>query len=254
MATVPYSTDTDRGEARFFFTMACVMAVTIVAGFLFNILAGRSSFGMPLVVHVHAWIMMSWIGLYLAQNYFVASDNIGLHRKLGWLSALWVPAMVAMGFVITSYSLRSGGAPPFFGENEFLFGNPMELVTVGVLIGWAVAVRKNTGWHRRLMYCSFALLTGPGISRFVPVILFEPYSWWFAIGITTIFPIIGMMADKRRYGRVHPAWLCGIGLLVAVEVSAMLVAYSSFGVEFTKQFVAGTPGAVRSMAAFIPPV
>ena len=45
MATIPYSTDTDRGEARFFFTMACVMAATIVAGFSFNIVMGRSSFG-----------------------------------------------------------------------------------------------------------------------------------------------------------------------------------------------------------------
>ena len=37
MATIPYSTDTDRGEAKFFFTMACVMATSIVAGFAFNL-------------------------------------------------------------------------------------------------------------------------------------------------------------------------------------------------------------------------
>ena len=68
MATIPYSTDTDRGEVRFFFTMACVMAATILGGFLFNIVTGRSSFGLPWLVHFHAWVMMAWVGLYLALN------------------------------------------------------------------------------------------------------------------------------------------------------------------------------------------
>ena len=71
MATVPFSADTERGEARCFFTMAGVMAATIVAGFSLNIALGRSSFGMPWLVHVHAAVMMGWLGLYLAQNALV---------------------------------------------------------------------------------------------------------------------------------------------------------------------------------------
>ena len=74
MATIPYSTDTDRSEARFFFTMACLMAATIVAGFSFNLITGRSSFGMPWLVHFHAWVMMGWVGLYLTQNFLVFSE------------------------------------------------------------------------------------------------------------------------------------------------------------------------------------
>jgi hypothetical protein len=54
MATIPFSADNDRGEARFFLTMACVMAATIIAGFSLNIAVGRSSFGAPWLVHFHA--------------------------------------------------------------------------------------------------------------------------------------------------------------------------------------------------------
>src|SRR6476661_10488342 len=104
MATLAYSTDTDRGEARFFFTMACVMAATIIAGFSFNLATGRSSFSLPWLVHFHAWVMMGWVALYLTQNAMVFSDNLALHRRLGWLSVIWLPAIVVMGTLITRWS------------------------------------------------------------------------------------------------------------------------------------------------------
>src|ERR671913_474285 len=127
MATIPFSTDTDRGEARFFFTMACVMAATIIAGFTFNIATGRSSFSLPWLVHFHAWVMMAWVGLYLAQNFFVFSDNIALHRRLGWLSVILTPAVRVRGYVITRWTMQSRGGPPFFDQNQFLFSNPLQL-------------------------------------------------------------------------------------------------------------------------------
>jgi hypothetical protein len=100
MATIPFSTDTDSGEARFFFTMACIMAATIIAGFGFNLVTGRSSFTMPWLVHVHAWVMMGWLGLYVLQNSLIFAGNVALHRRLGWLSMLFLPAMLVMGLLI----------------------------------------------------------------------------------------------------------------------------------------------------------
>ena len=62
------------------------------------------------------------------------------------------------------------------------------------------------------------------------------------------------IADKRRYGTVHPAWLCGIGTVLGLQVVADFVAYSDWGIAFTESFIAGTPGAERPMAAFFPAV
>ena len=255
MATIPYSADTDRGEARFFFTMACVMAATIVAGFSFNIAMGRSSFGAPWLVHFHAWVMMGFVGLYLAQNALIFNGNTALHRRLGWLAVIWIPAIVLMGIAITRYSMKAAGGPPFFDQNQFLFSNPLHLLGFAGLAGWAVTVRRNTGWHRRLMYCSFAILTGPGLGRLLPNPFLIPYAWYFsAILPAILFPAIGMLADKKRYGRVHPAWFCGVGLVLAIQIVADLIAYSDWGISFTQQFVAGTPGGERSMEAFFPPM
>jgi hypothetical protein len=255
MATIPYSTDTDRSEARFFFTMACVMAATIVAGFSFNLAMGRSSFGAPWLVHFHAWVMMGFVALYLAQNYLVFSDNVALHRRLGWLSVIWIPAILVMGVLITRYSIQTTGGPPFFDQNQFLFSNPLQLFGFGAIAAWAITIRKNTGWHRRLMFCAFAMLTGPGLGRLLPNPFLIPYAWYVsAILPAVLFPAIGMLADKRRYGAVHPAWLCGIGIVLGIQVVADLIAYSDWGIAFTERFVAGMPGGERQMEAFFPPM
>jgi hypothetical protein len=256
MATIPYSADTDRGEAKFFLTMACVMAASIVAGFSMNLAMGISSFNVPLMVHIHAFVMFGWVGLYLLQNTLIFADNVALHRRLGWLSAIWLPAILVLGMMMTRWSVQQHGVPPFLEVNEFLFSNPLLLLLCVSLVGWAVTVRRNTGWHRRLMYGAFTILTGPGLGRLLAPLwmAIEPYGWWVLIGgASTLFIGIGMIADKRRYGAIHPAWFWALGLIIGVQLISDLIAYSQWGIDFTREFVAGTPGGARPMQAFLPP-
>ncbi len=254
MATIAYSADVDRGEVRFFFSMACLMAAIIVAGFTFNVIMGRSSFGAPWLVHFHAWVMMGWVALYLAQNTLIFADNVALHRRLGWVSVVWLPMVLIMGVLITLYSLRERGGPPFFDQNQFLFSNPLQLFGAVMLAASAVMVRRNTAWHRRLMFCAFAMLIGPGIGRLLPSPLLIPYAWYVeAVLPPIVFAAIGMLADRRRYGRAHPAWLVGIATVIALQIVADLIAYSGAGIAATEQVLAGTQGAARTMAAFFPP-
>lgn len=253
MASIPYAVGTDRDEARFFFTMSCLMAATIIAGFSVNILTGRSSFGMPWLVHLHAWVMMGWLALYVVQNALIFGGNVALHRRLGWLSLLFLPAMLIMGLLITRYSLQALGGPSFFDQNQFLVSNPLQLAGVVIMVLWALALRRNTSWHRRLMFCGFAALTGPGFGRLLPSPLFIPYAWYVvAVLPAVLFPAVGMFADRRRYGAVHPAWFWGIGIVIGMQVLADLIAYSPFGDAFTFWFLSGTPGAARPMEAFFP--
>lgn len=255
MASIPYATGAERGEARFFFTMACLMAATIVGGFGFNLAMGRSSFGMPWLVHFHAWVMMAWVGLYLVQNALIFSGNVALHRRLGWLSVGLIPAIVVMALLITRLSMQTTGGPSFFDQNQFLFSNPLQLLAFAILASWAIRVRKDTGWHRRLMFTAFAVLTGPGIGRLLPMPLLVPYAWYIGtVLLPLLFPAIGMLADKRRYGAVHPAWFWAVGIVLALQVIADLIGYSPIGYQFTEWFLAGTPGAERPMAAFFPPI
>jgi hypothetical protein len=253
MATISIPVDVDRGEARFFLTMAGVMAAIIVAGFSLNIVMGRSSFGLPWLVHFHAWVMMGWVGLYLTQNALIFGNNVALHRRLGWLSVAWIPLILVMGVLITRWSLQSHGGPPFFDQNQFLISNPLHLFGFACLAASAIAVRRTTAWHRRLMYCAFATLTGPGVGRLLPAPLLIPYAWYIAAVLPPVLlALTGVLADRRRYGRAHPAWFWGIGTVIAVQIAADLIAYSDAGIAFTQQVLAGTPGAARPLTAFVP--
>ena len=254
MATVAIETGAGaRGNTRFFTIMAFVMSFIIVAGFSLNIAMGRSSFAVPLAYHIHAVVFMAWIGIYLAQHVTASAGNWPLHAKFGKVAYLWVPLMVVFGTVVMVVVARRTGGPFFFHVSEFLWSNIMTLWCFGGLAWWALMRRRYTGWHRRLMLCAMAILTGPGLGRLLPLPLMIPNAWTITVMVTMIFPVIGMIADKRAQGRVHPAYWWGLGIYAGVFLLSLALAYSPFGIGLTEQLIAGTPGAERPMEAFLPP-
>ena len=240
-------------STRFFTIMAFVMGLTIVGAFSLQLALGRSSFAVPWQYHFHGVIFMGWIGLYLAQAVTIATGNRALHARLGKLAYAYVPLMLVAGTVIMVTVARINGGPFFFAVNEFLISNLAVLYCFGGLAFWALRVRRHTGWHRRLMLCAMAILTGPGLGRILPLPLMLPHAWTISIVATWIFPVIGIIADLRREGRVHPAYWWGFGAYVAVFAASMLLAYSPLGYALTEWVIAGTPGAERPMEAFLPP-
>lgn len=238
---------------RFFTIMAFVMAGVIIAGFSFNLAMGRSTFDAPIAFHVHGLIFMGWLALYLAQAVTIASGRVALHRQLGRIAYIVIPAMVAAGTMMVIVSARTSGGPFFFAKNEFLVSNLAGLLAFGALALASLRAARHGGWHRRLMLVAMSILTGPGLGRLLPMPLLIPNAWTIAILATFIFPVIGMIADKRAVGRVHPAYWWGLGIDAGAFVLSMLVAYSPLGYAFTEWVTAGTPGAARPMQAFLPP-
>ncbi len=59
--------------------------------------------------------------------------------------------------------------------------------------------------------------------------------------VPLIFFVIGMVADKRRVGKVHAAWFVGAAALVGSQLVTDAIAYSPAGYAITRAVVAGTP-------------
>ena len=254
MATIhPPHVAAPREQTRFFFVMALVMALVIVGGFTLQLAMGRSSFAVPAAYHLHAAVFMGWIGIYLMQHVTALRGQWALHAGFGRIAYLWIPLMLVFGSVLMVMVARRTGGPFFFHVSEFLWSNMMLLWCFGGLAFWALRRRRYTGWHRRLMLCAMAILTGPGLGRILPLPLMIPHAWTITTLATMVFPVIGMIADKRATGRVHPAYLWGLGIYAAVFVLSLVLAHSETGMAITRSVIADTPGELRPMEAFLPP-
>lgn len=87
------------------FTAASLVAV-VLAGFIPDSLAKLAAIGagkrppFPLILHVHAVLMGSFLLLLLGQTVLVASGKRAWHKRLGLAAAVLVPAIVISGFIL----------------------------------------------------------------------------------------------------------------------------------------------------------
>ena len=240
-------------DERFFLKMAVAMALTIVAGFSFQLATGRSTFAAPPLVHAHALVFFGWVALYLAQNVLVTRGSMTLHRRLGWLSCGWALAIMVLGIYTTIATVRRGTSPFFFEPAYFLVMNALSVLCFGALTAAAIMFRRQTAWHRRLLYCGMAVLTGPAFGRLLPLPLMIPHAGWAVFAAVMIWPAIGVIADRRRRGTVHRGWWWGIGAITTTQIAMSLIAYSPLGVDMYEAAVQGYPGAATAPLDFSAP-
>ncbi len=240
-------------DRRFFRNLVAVMAVILVAGFVMQLAAGRSSFNAPLIVHAHAVVFMGWVGIVLTQVWLAGAGNIALHRRVGKLAAIWALGLLIFGTWITVAAVQTGRTPFFFQPQHFIIANPISLyAAIGLLVA-AYVMRKQTDWHARLQISSFVLLMGPGFGRLLPMPLLPPYAFEIAGLVALIFPAMGILYDWRTHGRPHPAWFWGIGMLIAVVAVSRVIGFSPVGEAVYDAVVAGTPLAGTSGTDYPPP-
>ncbi|MBA4047794.1 MAG: hypothetical protein C0476_04550 [Sphingomonas sp.] len=233
--------------------MSFAMAAVVVAGFSLQLAAGRSSFSAPLLVHAHAIVFMGWVVLYVVQNGFAATGNLALHRRLGWIGAGWIVAMIVLGCAVTIAIVRRGQVPFIFTPQHFLVFDPVSLFTFAGLTVAAIMLRRETDWHRRLHFCAMAVLLGPAFGRLLPMPLLVPWAWEATLPLVLLFPLIGAIADMRRDGRVHPAFVRGIATMIASMLLTEAITYSPLGTALYQGVTAGSPGAAVPPLEFAPP-
>ncbi|MBS0364058.1 MAG: hypothetical protein JSR98_22010 [Proteobacteria bacterium] len=134
----------------------------------------------PLVLHLHAILMGSYLLLLLAQTVLVATGRAALHRTLGLAAMAIAPAMVLVGFLLipTMYhqglaALRTAPAaarPEILGGLGFAENIMLVQGRIGfmfaILVALGLAARKtDPGFHKRMMILSIAPALPAGFDR-----------------------------------------------------------------------------------------
>ncbi len=253
MATQANAAPVARGDDRFFLITSIIIAAIFVVGFTTQLAAGRSSFAAAPIVHVHAVVFFGWVTIFVLQNALATSGSIALHRRLGWLGLGWSIAMVGIGIVLMLHIVRSGTTPFIFQPQHFLIANVLGLFGFAGLTWAAVAMRRQTDWHRRLHIAGITVILGPAFGRLLPMPLMIPWSYQIAGTVSIATLVIIAALDARRMGGWHPAWTRGIIVSVAVLMIPQFVAFSPVGTAIYQAATDGSRGASIAPLDFPPP-
>lgn len=249
----PVSSEGAASPFRLFVIGAIAMSAVTIAGFTVQLLAGRSSFDAPLQVHAHAAVFMGWLAIYVTQSLLAMRESKVWHRRLGWLAMVWLPLMLILGGRVVVDMVRRGETPFFFRPLQFLVLDCASVLAFAGLTLFAVAARRNTDWHARLHFCAMVALLGPGIGRLIPSPAFIPWAWEVTVAISLIFPAVAILVDRRRTGRIHPAWMAGLAALAAMVAVTEVVTYGPLGEAVYQAVTAGSAGAAVDPLDFPPP-
>lgn len=253
MATIALPEAESAHAERFFERLAIAMALTVVIAFSLQWFRGFSTFSAKPLIHMHALAFMGWTALFVVQARLATRGPIELHRKLGWIGAFWAAALILLGTWLTVDMVQRGQAPFFFRPQYFLIANPLTVLCFAGLTWAAVRLRRQTDWHQRLHICAMAAIMGPAFGRLLPMPFIGPFAFDIAVVAGLAFPLAGVIRDLRLTGKVHAAWIYGIGLVLLVLPFAHILTGSGLGDAIYAAVTTGHPGAAMPGMEFPPP-
>jgi hypothetical protein len=212
-------------DQPFFTRLAIALAAFIAFGFLQWALRGFVSvFTTPWWVHAHGMFMLAWLAIFVTQNVFAQNSDFARHRQLGWLALIVVAGTGLFGSIAGVQALALHRTPPFFSSAFFLVLTQVEIFLFVATVLWAVALRRETQWHRRLMIGATILLMEPALGRLLPMPLLGAVGEWVALAVQLIPIAVLAWHDRARLSSVHPATLSAAAILVGSHVAVALLA------------------------------
>ncbi|WP_218000335.1 hypothetical protein [Sphingomonas soli] len=254
MATVADSIGTARRTGGFtafadrwiYVFMAALFIATVFAGFIpdsigkMDAVAAGKRPPFPMILHVHAVLMGSWLLLLFTQALLMATGRSGLHKQLGLTAMVLAPALIIVGFLLIPAidgqvidGIRHG--PPAVAE-ELRNVLPIVLnimaiqIRVGVVFAILVVIglaarRTDPEAHKRLMFLATSAALPAATDRITWLPTTMPGSA-LTVDLWPLFVIAPMFLwDLYRRRGVHRAywiWLA-VSLIPAI---AMHVAWN----------------------------
>lgn len=200
--------------------------------------------GYPPIIHVHAVAFVGWLALLSVQMALVQSGRVALHRRLGPWGAGLAAAMLVLGPAASLTMNRLTLGQPGV-DHAFIIVTFSEMALFGLLVALALYLRGDAPAHRRLMLVASFALTSGGFGRWWGgsiLVTFGDGYWpsFMASHLGTLLLLAGMAGhDLATRRRLHPAFLIGAGLVLAVLLAAEAVYGSAWWPPLAVQLIRG---------------
>jgi hypothetical protein len=220
MATVMQPSATLPRDRIFFTGMALLCALIVLVGFAPTFYLRPEALGpLPTLLVVHGIFFTTWILLLVTQTSLIAANRRDIHRKLGVVGACVAAVMVGLGLTAAITSLRLGHAPVPGLDPRSFFAIPMQaMVTFSILIGSAIAQRRNAEAHKRLIILGTINILGAALARWPVLGAYGPPAFF---GVTDLLMLGCVAYDWRVRGAVHRVYKIAVPLLILSQPLAL---------------------------------
>ena len=147
------------------------LPIVVAAGFWVPYLSRVPQFPARVTptVHVHALLLFVWMALLVLQPLLIRSHRAKWHRRLGRLSFVLVPLVVAFAIAVVGKDYRdeiaSGMSVAAARDSEYLASGGVVLIVLFYGLAIRAVLHGDIGVHLRYMVCSAIVLLPPGLSR-----------------------------------------------------------------------------------------
>jgi hypothetical protein len=229
-------------DRRFYAGMAWLFVIIAIAGFAPRSLAIVSGMmpSPPLVVHLHAAVMASWVTLLAVQATLSLTGRMDLHRKWGMASLVVAPLVLIALIVVTIARQNAAvGTPAAPIVNNILFLQIRAIVLFPIFFIWALRTRRtDPEMHKRMMLLATLMLLDAAIARMHWLPYNEFPKSYLAVHIYLLLLLVpALLYDLVRRGRIHRAWVWGLALLLPWVVATEFVWGSPWWREFGPKLV-----------------
>jgi hypothetical protein len=225
-----------------FVFMAALFFATVLVGFIpdsvgkvMALRAGQRP-PFPIVLHIHAVLMGSWITLLLVQTTLMATGRAAAHKQLGLAGLFLAPAIVIVGsFVVPAmyhynWALVHSTPPDLLGApvevaERFMSSLVAFQILAGVLFSVFVVLglrarRNDPGTHKRLMVLATAVPLPAAIDRIAWLPSTYPTSALSPLLYTVLWISPMLVWDLVRNRRLHRAYVIWFALFVPLACVA----------------------------------
>ena len=208
--------------------MTIAMLATVIAGFgptyYFSSLSS-STVELAPALHVHGAAFTTWMLLLVVQSTLISAGRVDVHRQLGVAGAVLGACMMVLGAYVAISRFRAGllAAPPGVSVAVLLAIALATVVVFPALFGSALALRRRTDYHKRLVLLATFELVLAAVARLPGVAAGGPAAFF---GITDLFVVALVVYDLTTRGRIHPATLWGGLFFIASQPLRLAIGLS----------------------------